>query len=90
MSRTRTWSAVGPFFFLFRATDKSCPQGMRTSSQILIFIDVQKALNAGIKFSLSDNGVVLTEGDEKGFLSKQFFEKVVDVKKGELVGWQDA
>ncbi|KAF9558718.1 phosphotransferase KptA/Tpt1 [Agrocybe pediades] len=62
--------------------------GMRTSSQVLIFINVRKALDAGIKFWLSDNGVVLTEGDEKGFLPKEFFERVVDVKNGELQGWQ--
>ena len=63
---------------------------MRTSSQILIYIHVQKALDAGIKFWLSDNGVVLTEGDEKGYLPKRFFEKVVDVKHGELKGWEES
>lgn len=64
-------------------------QGMRTSSQVLIYIDVPKALEAGIKFWLSDNGVVLTEGDVQGLLSKKFFSKVVDVKDGELKGWED-
>lgn len=62
--------------------------GMRTSSHVLIYIDVQKALDAGIKFWLSDNGVVLTEGDERGYLPKTFFEKVVDIKHGELKGWE--
>ena len=57
---------------------------MRTSSQILIFIDLQKALDAGIKFFLSDNGVVLTEGDDKGFLRPEFFEKVENAK-GEVM-----
>lgn len=59
-------------------------QGMRTSSQILIFIDLQKALDAGIKFFLSDNGVILTEGDGEGFLKPEFFEKVENAK-GELM-----
>jgi 2'-phosphotransferase len=49
---------------------------MRKSSQVLIFINVQKALGAGIKFHLSDNGVVLTEGDERGYLSPEFFDRV--------------
>jgi 2'-phosphotransferase len=55
-------------------------QGMRISSQIFIFINVQKALDAGIKFFLSDNGVVLTEGDAEGFLRPEFFEKAEDAK----------
>ncbi|KDR67620.1 hypothetical protein GALMADRAFT_257845 [Galerina marginata CBS 339.88] len=62
--------------------------GMRTSSQVLIFIDIQKALDAGFKFWLSDNGVVLTEGDSRGYLPKKFFSRVVDVKLGELKGWE--
>ncbi len=61
---------------------------MRSSSQILIFVDVQKALDAGIKFYLSDNGVVLTAGNDNGFLTPEFFsrvETVVDRKP--LSGW---
>lgn len=54
---------------------------MRKSSDVLIYIDVQKALNSGIRFFLSDNGVVLTEGDERGFLSPEFFGKV-DIAEG--------
>jgi len=63
--------------------------GMRNSSRILIFINVQKALDAGIKFWLSDNGVVLTEGDERGYLPEIFFERVVDIRDGELEGWKN-
>ncbi|KAH9857272.1 KptA family-domain-containing protein [Lenzites betulinus] len=50
--------------------------GMRNSSQIFIYVDVQKAIDAGIKFYISANGVVLTDGDEQGFLSTQFFSRV--------------
>ena len=57
---------------------------MRTSSQILIFINLQKALDAGIKFFLSDNGVILTEGDGEGFLRPEFFETVKNAK-GEVI-----
>lgn len=63
--------------------------GMRKSSQILIFVNVQKALTAGIKFHLSDNGVVLTEGDEKGYLKPEFFERVELAKtRKALQGWE--
>ncbi|KAF8238179.1 hypothetical protein L208DRAFT_1243941 [Tricholoma matsutake] len=57
--------------------------GMSSSSEILIFINLQKALAAGIKFYLSSNRVVLTPGNERGFLEWQFFQRVerVTVKK---------
>ncbi|EJF64054.1 hypothetical protein DICSQDRAFT_125141 [Dichomitus squalens LYAD-421 SS1] len=61
--------------------------GMRSSSQILIFIDVQKAIDAGIKFYLSANGVILTEGDEKGFLHPEFFSRVQTADGKPLTGW---
>jgi 2'-phosphotransferase len=50
--------------------------GMRKSSQILIYIDAAKAMADGIKFYISSNGVILTEGNEEGFLVKEYFLKV--------------
>lgn len=61
---------------------------MRSSSQIFIFIDVQKALASSIKFFLSDNSVVLTEGDERGFLTPDLFERVEDAKGVSVSGWE--
>ena len=61
--------------------------GMRKSSQILIFVDVQKALGAGVKFYLSANGVVLTEGDDQGFLRPEFFSRVETADRKALTGW---
>ena len=60
---------------------------MRQSSQILIYVDMQKALDAGLKFFLSSNGVVLTEGDERGFLSPEYFARVETIKGEALPGW---
>jgi 2'-phosphotransferase len=60
---------------------------MRNSAQVLIYIDVQKALDAGIAFSLSENGVVLTEGDGRGFLSPEYFLRVEDRQNGPIPGW---
>ncbi|KAF9453489.1 hypothetical protein P691DRAFT_792554 [Macrolepiota fuliginosa MF-IS2] len=63
--------------------------GMRKSSQILIFIHVRKALDAGIKFYLSDNGIVLTEGDKAGYLKTEFFDRVEIAKTRIAVdGWE--
>lgn len=64
--------------------------GMRNSSQILIFVDVQKALDAGVLFYLSANGVVLTDGDE-GFLSPTYFQRVEFAKgRSPVPGWEGA
>lgn len=60
---------------------------MRKSSEILIYIDVQEAIDAGLKFYLSANGVVLTEGDDRGYLKPQFFSRVETVKGVPLVGY---
>ena len=62
--------------------------GMRKSSQILIFVNVQKALDAGIQFYLSANGVVLTEGDGSGFLSTEFFQRVENADRTPVQGWE--
>ncbi|KAK7687763.1 hypothetical protein QCA50_008982 [Cerrena zonata] len=55
--------------------------GMRQSSQILIYIDVQAALDAGIQFFISDNGVILTPGNEKGILEPRFFQRMEEKTK---------
>ncbi|KAL4066146.1 KptA family-domain-containing protein [Scleroderma yunnanense] len=62
--------------------------GMRNTSQVLIFIDVQKALDVGIQFHLSENGVILTEGDASGFLSPQFFQRVEYTNRVPVPGWE--
>lgn len=64
--------------------------GMRNSSQILIFVDVQKALDMGIKFYLSANGVVLTEGNSDGFLSPEFFLQVENANGTPVQGWESS
>jgi 2'-phosphotransferase len=61
--------------------------GMRTSAQVLIYIDIQKALDAGILFYLSDNGVILSEGDERGFISPAFFTRITDKNGAPIEEW---
>jgi 2'-phosphotransferase len=60
---------------------------MRESAQVLIYIDVEKALHAEFTFFLSENGVVLTGGDERGFLPPEFFLRVEDRQGRPLPGW---
>jgi len=63
--------------------------GMRTSSSLLMFLDIRKAMEAGIKFWRSENGVILSEGDEHGVIGLQFFKAVEDRAGGEGVLLQD-
>ncbi|KAJ7493183.1 KptA family-domain-containing protein [Mycena galericulata] len=64
--------------------------GMRSSSEVLIFIDVARALAADIKFYVSMNKVVLTPGNEAGILERRFFSRVerVKVSADPIPGWE--
>jgi 2'-phosphotransferase len=62
--------------------------GMRSSCEVVIYINVVAALKAGYyRFYLSKNGVVLTPGDEDGYLDPRFFSKIVDRKSGNLISF---
>ncbi|KAK7207400.1 KptA family-domain-containing protein [Myxozyma melibiosi] len=58
--------------------DTDVVSGMRSSSDVLIYIDLKHALADGVDFYESDNGVVLTSGDN-GVLHPRYFEKVLRV-----------
>ena len=42
--------------------DKGVISGLRKSADVIIVLDLEKALNDGISFYLSQNGVVLSSG----------------------------
>lgn len=53
--------------------------GVRSDCEVLIYIDIAKAINDGLKFYISDNGVVLCEGiGNEGFIHSKYFTKIVD------------
>lgn len=56
-------------------SDQDVISGMRKSADVLIYINVEKAMAAGIKFYLSKNGVILSDGIN-GTISPEFFAKV--------------
>ncbi|KAI8966982.1 hypothetical protein BDF20DRAFT_830411 [Mycotypha africana] len=51
--------------------------GIRKSSEVLIFIDVEKARKGGVVFYKSKNNVILSDGVD-GVISPEYFLKVVD------------
>ncbi|KAF4465460.1 tRNA 2 -phosphotransferase 1 [Fusarium albosuccineum] len=63
--------------------------GMRKDAELVIEIDVEASLTEGIKWWMSDNGVLLTEGDEQGVLSSKFFKLVTGRLVDVGVLWQD-
>ncbi|CAH8521809.1 unnamed protein product [Dicrocoelium dendriticum] len=50
--------------------------GMRSNAELVIHIDLAKALHDGFKFYLSQNRVILTEGDSQGCLPPAYFTAV--------------
>jgi len=55
--------------------------GMRQSCQIYIYINGSKCAEDGVKFYISDNGVILTSGiDDTGMLPCSYFSSVIDEK----------
>eukprot|EP00455_Lapot_gusevi_P028757 TRINITY_DN3079_c0_g1_i1.p1 TRINITY_DN3079_c0_g1~~TRINITY_DN3079_c0_g1_i1.p1 ORF type:complete len:100 (-),score=24.37 TRINITY_DN3079_c0_g1_i1:152-412(-) len=53
--------------------------GMRADCDLVIYVDVAAAMAAGIKFFVSDNQVILSEGDEGGFIPSRFFSRVMSI-----------
>ncbi|EME89420.1 uncharacterized protein MYCFIDRAFT_63014 [Pseudocercospora fijiensis CIRAD86] len=62
--------------------------GMRNSSTVLMFLDVEKAMEVAMKLWLSDNGVILSEGNENGLIPLELFRKVED-RTGEGILLED-
>lgn len=67
-----------------RISPKEVHSGFRSSCEILIYIDVPKALNDGIQFRISENEVILSSGID-GVIPPKYFSKVIDRKTGMLV-----
>ncbi|KAB2595476.1 tRNA 2'-phosphotransferase 1-like [Pyrus ussuriensis x Pyrus communis] len=56
-------------------TDGQVISGMRRDVNVLIYVDVKKALEEGMKFYISENKVILTEGFD-GVVPVKYFEKI--------------
>ncbi len=52
--------------------------GMRRDAELLVYLDVRRSLDDGaLQWWVSDNGVVLTEGDADGLVPARYFKEVV-------------
>lgn len=55
----------------------------RQNLQILIVVNVWHAMFDGIEFFRSRNGILLSPGDSRGFISPMYFKRVINVRTGE-------
>ncbi|KAL2130405.1 hypothetical protein VTI74DRAFT_6514 [Chaetomium olivicolor] len=71
-------------------TEAGVISGMRRDAEVLVYVDVERSMReGGIKWWMSDNGVVLTEGGEDGLVPCIYFKEVVGRKQGVGVLWRD-
>lgn len=64
--------------------------GMRADAELLIYVDIQQSLEDGeVLWWISENGVVLTEGDGNGFLATKYWKKVIGRKEEVGVLWEN-
>ena len=52
--------------------------GMRKSCEVMIFVNILEAIKDGYTFTLSNNRVILTPGNEAGFLPAEYISKIVE------------
>jgi RNA:NAD 2'-phosphotransferase (TPT1/KptA family) len=57
--------------------------GMRSSCQVVIYLDIKAAMKDGIFFQQSKNNVILSPGiGDRGIIPSKYFSKIVDYKTG--------
>jgi len=59
--------------------------GIRSTNDVIIVIRMKKAMEDGIAFFESENGVILTEGNEQGILKPHYFKEVRARETGEVI-----
>ena len=66
-------------------TESGVISGMRRDAELLVYVDVAGSMQdpeAPIQWWMSDNGVVLTEGDKNGVVPLKWFREVVGRSQG--------
>lgn len=64
-------------------TDKQVISGMRSTCELYIYINVRSVLSSGIQLFRSTNNVILSPGNELGYIEPKHFLKVIDTRTGE-------
>lgn len=72
MSRNHIHFARGMF------GDKNVTSGMRKDCDAFLSINVEKCMKDGFKFYISNNGVILSAGNDQGIITKEYFDVIPD------------
>lgn len=65
---------------------KGVISGMRGSCEVVVEINLVKAIKQGVPFFVSENQVILSPGTNgEGFLPPQYFRQVLNIKNGEFI-----
>jgi len=59
--------------------------GMRKTADLKIYMDMSKAMAAGLRFFRSANNVILSPGNSNGLIPPEFFSKVQNVKTNQII-----
>jgi 2'-phosphotransferase len=71
-------------------TDSGVVSGMRKDAELVVYVDVEQSLKDGaMTWWISENGVVLTEGDAEGTVPSRYFKEVVGRKQNVGTLWKD-
>jgi 2'-phosphotransferase len=82
MGRAQIHFAVDDNF----VTGNQQQSGIRGNCQVLVYLDMKKAMDDGIEFYISENKVVLSPGvGEEGIIEPKYFKKVIDKKSGKII-----
>jgi 2'-phosphotransferase len=65
--------------------DNNVISGMRSQCQVYVYVDAARAIEAGIDFFVSANGVVLCSGNDSSVLPAEFFSSVTNSKGQSLL-----
>jgi 2'-phosphotransferase len=79
MSRNHVHFAIG------YPKDMGVVSGMRGSCNVFIEIDMGQAIRDGMKFYISTNNVILTDGFDEGIVPVKYFKRV-QTEQGESLG----
>jgi len=75
MGRTHIHFAIGEY------GSAQVISGMRKSAEVMIYLDMDKAMKDGIQFFISENKVILSKG-LNGTIDPKYFLHVIDTKTG--------
>lgn len=65
---------------------KGVISGMRGSCEVVIEVNLVKAIKQGVPFFVSENQVILSPGiSAEGFLPPQYFRQALNIKTGEFI-----